>query len=88
MEKNVMTTGVVEFDLTAEIKVVYADSFTGKDGLVHAYYRALVPAKHGLKEIAITEALYDEIREIVPSSINATAIYDCNYGKLKLDTLH
>ncbi len=84
-ETSTMVAGRVETQIKMEIKTTFEDSFTGKDGKEIPFYAALIPVKHGLKQVSITKDLFDKVTK--PSTYDVTMIYDLNYGKAKFDAV-
>ena len=88
-ETSTMVAGRVEtmpvIKVKYYIKTTFEDSFTGKDGKEIPFYAALIPVKHGLKQVSITKDLFDKVTK--PSTYDVTMIYDLNYGKAKFDAV-
>ena len=55
-----MVAGRVETIIEMEIKTTFEDSFTDKQGKEVPYFQALVPIKHGLKQVSITKELFEK----------------------------
>ena len=78
-----MVAGKVETTIQVEIKATFEDSFIGKDGNVIPFFAAMVPVRHGLKQVSITKALYEQVTK--PSIYTVKMAVDLNYGKTKFD---
>lgn len=87
MEDQKIVAGVLNTPVSVDIRAAYENAFE-KDGQTITYYRAFVPVKKGLKEVAITDVFYEEIKDSLPATFDCTAVYDLNFGKFRLDTLH
>ena len=79
----IMVAGRVETIIQLDIKVVFEDSFKGKDGKDITFYAAMIPVQHGLKQISITKELFEKATK--PGKYTVKMIVDVNYGKNKFD---
>ena len=78
-----MVAGRVETIIEMEIKTTFEDSFTDKQGKEVPYFQALVPIKHGLKQVSITKELFEKATK--PGKYTVKMVVDLNYGKNKFD---
>lgn len=80
--------GQFEANIDIDIKAAFRATFADKDGKDIEYFRACIIGNRGLKEVAITKELFQEIDGHLPAVISCTAIVNLLYSKIKLDSLH
>lgn len=77
----------VATEISVPFLTAYSGSFTTKDGKEISYYRMVIKSNRGVKELSISEALYDEVKDYGAGDISVKFVYDFEHDKAKLDVI-
>lgn len=78
---------IISAQVELNIFAVYESSFTSKEGKKVPYYKAIVNAFPGSKELSITKDLFDELSEVGSGFYTVLFCYDYKFQKVKLDSI-